>query len=538
MGSQVRMSSPELSTMLRPVTIAALLLWLAAPACGTPSDAASAGAAEASSSVATGTGAGGGAPGTVKLSVTVTGAGSGKVTADAGGIACSKGGGTCGAVYSAGAKVTLTATPDPGYVFHGWAGAGCTVGAKCVVTADSDKSVRAAFVMVVFQSARKLDGSDAATPGGTANIWTVRTDGAGLVPVTNLTAVKVANEQPQWSPDGNTIVFASSRKLDGTDAANANLTFNIWTMKPDGTQSTPLTTMTAVGADSGAPQWSPDGARVAFFSSRKVDGTHAANTNNSFNIWTVKVDGTAAAPLTKAVVGDANSLYPVWSPDGGKLAFMSSRKLDGSDAGNLQCFNNIWVVAPDGAGLSPITMLTASTCSPPSWSPDGSKILFASTRKLDGTDAVNSTGVFNIWAIRLDGTSLTHLTTLTAPLAHNDAPEWSADGNHVVFVGRGKLDGSDAANSSLTSNMWIVGADGSGATPLTKATAPSAGSAAPRWSPDGASIVFYSQLKLDGSDASNMNATRNVWLMKPDGTGLAPLTKTTASGADNVNPQW
>ncbi len=91
----------------------------------------------------------------------------------------------------------------------------------------------------------------------------------------------------------------------------------------------------------------------------------------------------------RQTAGDSNSLYPAWSPDGGKLAFMSSRKLDGSDAGNPQSFYNIWLVAPDGAGLTPLTKVTAATCGSPAWSPDGSSVLFASSRKLDRTDAIN-----------------------------------------------------------------------------------------------------------------------------------------------------
>ncbi|MFA4875722.1 MAG: hypothetical protein WC690_10330 [bacterium] len=46
-------------------------------------------------------------------------------------------------------------------------------------------------------------------------------------------------------------------------------------------------------------------------------------------------------------------------------------------------------------------------------------------------------------------------------------------------------------------------------------------------------IVCVSQRKLDGSDAANTNNTFNIWVVKADGTGLRPLTTATANGAES-----
>src|SRR5215813_1340411 len=139
------------------------------------------------------------------------------------------------------------------------------------------------------------------------------------------------------SAGGSKIAFYSSLKLDGTDAQNANGTYNIWRVNADGTGLTPLTSATAVGAGSGAPQWSPDGSRVVFLSSRKLDGTDAQNGTD--NIWRVNADGTGLRPITNATF--VSSFYPQWSPDGSKVVFYSSRKLDGTDAPGT---SNIWRV--------------------------------------------------------------------------------------------------------------------------------------------------------------------------------------------------
>jgi Tol biopolymer transport system component len=84
----------------------------------------------------------------------------------------------------------------------------------------------------------------------------VNADGTNLTPLTNLTANGAGSYGQQWSPDGTKVVFVSWRKLDGTDAPNANGTTNIWRVNADGTNLTPLTKATAVQADSDEPRFS------------------------------------------------------------------------------------------------------------------------------------------------------------------------------------------------------------------------------------------------------------------------------------------
>src|SRR5215813_662861 len=118
-------------------------------------------------------------------------------------------------------------------------------------------------------------------------------DGTGLTPLTSATGAGAAF--PQWSPDGSKVVFASTRNVDGTDTPG---TSNIWRVNADGTGLRPITNATANGAGSGLPQWSPDGSKVVFLSSRKLDGTDAPNANHASNIWRVNTDGTGLTPLT------------------------------------------------------------------------------------------------------------------------------------------------------------------------------------------------------------------------------------------------
>src|SRR5260370_32840055 len=95
----------------------------------------------------------------------------------------------------------------------------------------------------------------------------------------------------------------------------------------------------------------------------------------------------------------------------------------------------------------------------------------------------------------------------------------------VVFESARALDGTDAAGSA--SNIWVIRADGSGLTPVTKAT--NAGSHNPRWSPDGARIVFESVRALDGTDAPNTKSTTTIWQDQHDRATLTPLSKYSAA---------
>lgn len=76
------------------------------------------------------------------LTVTKTGAGSGTVTSNPAGIAC---GATCGASFTSGTSVILTAATATRSTFAGWSGAGCSGTGSCTVTMNAAKTVFATF---------------------------------------------------------------------------------------------------------------------------------------------------------------------------------------------------------------------------------------------------------------------------------------------------------------------------------------------------------------------------------------------------------
>jgi Tol biopolymer transport system component/predicted Ser/Thr protein kinase len=108
------------------------------------------------------------------------------------------------------------------------------------------------------------------------------------------------DEDPQFSPDGRTIAFASKR---------AGLE-EIWLAGADGSNPRQLTH--TPGINQGSPRWSPDGRRIAF-DSLGEDGR--------FSIWTIDADGASPRRLTQGP-GDQN--LPSWSRDG-RFVYFAAR---------------------------------------------------------------------------------------------------------------------------------------------------------------------------------------------------------------------
>ena len=94
---------------------------------------------------------------------------------------------------------------------------------------------------------------------------------------------------------------------------------------------------------------------------------------------------------------------PAWSPDGTKIAFAS----DGARALN---HGDIFVVNSDGSGRTNLTNDPASD-DLPAWSPDGTKIAFVSTRG----------GAHSIFVMNADGTGVTRLTNNAG---YDGEPAW------------------------------------------------------------------------------------------------------------------
>ena len=102
-------------------------------------------------------------PGSFPLSVKVSGTGNGTVTDNHNSISC---GSLCGAVYTSGSQVTLTANAATGTKFTGWNGGGCSGTGSCSVTMNNAQQVTAAFTLEADLSVKIAGGGGGAVTSG------------------------------------------------------------------------------------------------------------------------------------------------------------------------------------------------------------------------------------------------------------------------------------------------------------------------------------------------------------------------------------
>jgi Tol biopolymer transport system component len=198
------------------------------------------------------------------------------------------------------------------------------------------------------------------------------------------------------------------------------------------------------------------------------------NDENGSEIWRMREDGTSRTQLTS---GGQNS-HPSWSADGSRIVFASQR--DGN--------SEIYVMDADGSNETRLTDSVSDTDIAPVFSPDGMRIAFAS---YDGL--LNN---YEILVMDADGSNITNITN---NLAEDIDPSWSPDGTMIAFQ----------TNRDGQGEIYLMTPTGSG---LVNLTPGSLQGGDPAWAPDGARLAFT------GSDDSPASAGIYV-ANELDGTG-------------------
>ncbi len=146
------------------------------------------------------------AVGDVSLSVVKAGSGSGTVTSTPAGIAC---GDDCANAYPAGTVVTLAALADPGSLFAGWSGGGCSGVGGCTVTLTAATTVQATFV-VRFQPSLTLTANQASFRAGerlTLSVTVANPGSAGRVDVYFGALLPASAGPAVGCPGGDAVAF-------------------------------------------------------------------------------------------------------------------------------------------------------------------------------------------------------------------------------------------------------------------------------------------------------------------------------------------
>ncbi|HEY2940732.1 MAG TPA: hypothetical protein VGJ27_13050 [Gaiellaceae bacterium] len=245
--------------------------------------------------------------------------------------------------------------------------------------------------------------------GSLSSLYTIRPNGTGLrrltVPPTRQNLG--GDSGPVWSPDGRTIVFERNLPYWGDDR------FRLGAVPAAGGIARRLTS----GPYDAMPTLSPDGRRIAF-----VRLTRSLP-DATVSLYTVDRHGRRATQL----LSDGLDVSPAWSPDGKTIAFsrLAGPSLPIEEAA-------LYLADADGANVRPLGNGLVKGVSP-AWSPDGRKLAFVSFADHNGAvcpaDSCPANG--EIYVVGSDGT---RLTRLTASKADDEHPTWSPNGSRIGFA--------------------------------------------------------------------------------------------------------
>lgn len=175
-------------------------------------------------------------------------------------------------------------------------------------------------------------------------------------------------------------------------------------------------------ADDRKPQWSPDGAQLAFISNRG---------NLSNDLYLVNANGRDLRRLTDSMIVTNDF---VWSPDGTHIAFVSRKDRN----------QEIYIVNIVTGNLTNLTNDPRSDDFAPDWSPDGEYIAFVSNR--DGNNE-----------IYVMDTAGEIMRRLTENWVYDSEPTWSPNGERIIFI----------SEPIFTSELYTIRPDGTGLHRLT-----------------------------------------------------------------------
>jgi Tol biopolymer transport system component len=297
-------------------------------------------------------------------------------------------------------------------------------------------------------------------------------------------AVNVTNDPanddraPNWSPDGAMIAFERNDRILVIDADGSNLT---------------ILTNSSEAYDY-QPSFSPDGTKIAFTRSQP-DPTAPPGIFLKRDIFVMNADGSNPTNLSNNSGGKvSDASYRSWAPDGTRIAFTSYGQA-------IPPSGDIYVVGTDGSnpinltGGSPIEGIAASN---PAWSPGGTRIAFWSIQS-DGAPGLD------IFVINIDSSNPTTLTNFSNNLQVQDFKlAWSPDGTRIAFARRG--------------DILVISADGTNLTNLTRTQ--QMDNLGPAWSPNGAKIAF------SRSEAGGNRELNAIFVMEADGSNPTNVTDT------------
>ena len=310
-------------------------------------------------------------------------------------------------------------------------------------------------------------------------IYLVSADGSGsrLLVDASPDYNMLAGIHADLSSDGLTLVYSTCRPI------SAHPDYRDYEIASLNVEDGSLGIVTYTGADlANYPVWSPDGSRIAFLSSRTWDSEKSIRTR----LYTREADGSERRVLKTPHLNwlyYASPIPATWSPNGDRIAYVqeSYRTWD----------RRLFTVAADSLDLHGVTAVTTGA----SWAPDGQRIAFGKTTPQQNPDDPFST----LCMAELDERghpSLREIIPRDSFQGEVDITHvnWSPDGGEILFmVGKRQREYNDELDRYVypdlppVTSVYVVGPDGTGLRRLLEDERPYTVAA---WSPDGSRIAI------------------------------------------------
>jgi Tol biopolymer transport system component len=324
------------------------------------------------------------------------------------------------------------------------------------------------------------------TPAGGSRISFVRTSQNGTKRDVYVVNTDGSNQQQVTHDiyvEGSAFWSPNGKQIVLQASVAGTSTIVLLNINPDNTGGQGVQLTADVKADSVLPVWSPDGTKIAFQSKRN---------GGDYQVFVMDADGN-----NKKLVSDGKGFAgnPAWAPDGKRIVYVQGA--DSSPGGQRE----LMVASIDGGTPKQITDLKSSL-GHPRWSPKGDLISVIQT--LDQYDSP-------ILTVKPDGNGLR--TLIKGGL--NSTQEFSPDGQYLTYYKIAPGQGENVYKADVTDGKEVVLSTGG------------VGSYLPAWSPDG------KQLAWAHKDTEGENY--RIVVANADGSNVRAVSQ---GDGDDYQPSW